>query len=190
MISKSKFERCLIEQCAPTLAGIKLGSLFNCAGAITAGEDVVGAALMWDEILRAKGINIRLMTSAKNSTILAYIYRPHMLAQAISDSEIKGFLKNYGYDTTSGVEACLNRLAERLEIECEFPHEIGVFLGYPLPDVIGFIENRGDNYRLSGPWKVYHDPLRAKALFEQYNACRQHYSMMYEDGRSIASLTV
>lgn len=190
MLSKSKFERCLIEQCAPTLASIKLGSLFNCAGAITAGEDVVGAALLWDEILREKGIRVRLMTSVKNSTLLAYVYRPLMLAEAISDSETKEFLKNYGYDTTSGVEACLNRLAERLAIECEFPHEIGVFLGYPLLDVIGFIENSGDNYRLSGPWKVYHDPLRAKALFEQYYACRRHYSMMYEGGRSVASLTV
>ncbi|MFY9381623.1 MAG: DUF3793 family protein [Eubacteriales bacterium] len=186
MLSKSKFERCLIEQCAPTLAGIKLGSLFNCAGAIAAGEDVVEAAHLWGEILREKGINIRLMTSGKHSTLLAYVYRPVMLAKAIMDSETIEFLKNYGYDAASGVEACLNRLA----VECELPHEIGVFLGYPLLDVKGFIENRGDNYRLSGLWKVYHDPLRAKALFEQYCACRRDYSMMYEGGRSVASLTV
>ena len=34
----------------------------------------------------------------------------------------------------------LAQLAERLCCEQDFPHEIGVFLGYPLADVIGFIK--------------------------------------------------
>lgn len=36
----------------------------------------------------------------------------------------------------------MNRLAERIQQEPQFPHEIGIFLGYPVEDVLGFIENK------------------------------------------------
>ncbi len=39
----------------------------------------------------------------------------------------------------------LDVLIERFHCSGEFPHEIGLFLGYPLHDVIGFIFNRGKN---------------------------------------------
>ena len=37
----------------------------------------------------------------------------------------------------------------------DFPHEIGLLLGYPPEDVSGFIENGGKNFLCSGYWKVY-----------------------------------
>ena len=50
-------------------------------------------------------------------------------------------------------EQCLARLIERLKDADEFPHEIGLFLGYPPEDVEGFIqEPNGQKY--TGIWKV------------------------------------
>ena len=51
------------------------------------------------------------------------------------------------------------RTQKRLNTK-NFPHEIGVFLGYPLDDVIGFIEHKP--YYLVGDWKVYQNVNEAK----------------------------
>ena len=71
-----------------------------------------------------------------------------------------------------------------------FPHEIGLFLGYPLEDVQGFIENCGKNYRLCGCWKVYGDPQAALRCFARYEKCARVYLQCYQNGHSLSRLTV
>ena len=60
--------------------------------------------------------------------------------------------------------ACLIR---RLRENDEFPHEIGLFLGYPIEDVVGFIRYAGKGCKLSGLWKVYGDAEAASRLFDR-----------------------
>ena len=84
----------------------------------------------------------------------------------------------------------LDQLAERLCCEGDFPHEIGVFLGYPLADVIGFIQNRGKNFTACGYWKVYTDPTAAQAEFDRYKKCERIYARCYYNGTPIRRLTV
>ena len=74
--------------------------------------------------------------------------------------------------------------------EGDFPHEIGVFLGYPLADVIGFIQNRGKNFTACGYWKVYTDPTAAQAEFARYKKCERIYARCYYNGTPIRRLTV
>lgn len=62
-------------------------------------------------------------------------------------------------------------LQKRLE-EPEFPHEIGIFLGYPLEDVDGFITHQGENCKLCGCWKVYGNVEQARRTFANYEKCR------------------
>ena len=49
----------------------------------------------------------------------------------------------------------------RLQSSLEFPHEIGIFLGYPPADVDGFM-HRKEDCRISGLWKVYDDIREAE----------------------------
>jgi hypothetical protein len=53
--------------------------------------------------------------------------------------------------------------------ECvsEFPHEIGLFLGYPADDVEAFIKYEGKNYASSRYWKVYHNIEEANEIFRR-----------------------
>ena len=81
-------------------------------------------------------------------------------------------------------------LAGRLSASDGFPHEIGVFLGYPLADVKGFIENRGANYLCSGLWKVYCDEQEAQRTFQRYRKCTDIYEKLWLAGHSIGRLTV
>ena len=82
------------------------------------------------------------------------------------------------------------RLLRRLTACPCFPHEIGLFLGYPLEDVRGFMENCGRNYRLCGCWKVYGDPEAALRCFARYRKCARLYLQRYTEGHSLSRLTV
>ena len=69
-----------------------------------------------------------------------------------------------------------------------FPHEIGLFLGYPLEDVTGFIAAGGAEYRCSGCWKVYGDVEQAQHLFRRYAACRKRYLAMASSGLTLGEM--
>ena len=71
---------------------------------------------------------------------------------------------------------------------CEFPHEIGYFLGYPYDDVHEFIVQRGENYKVFGAWKVYANVEQALATFDAYRACTQYFTFIYQQGCSLAQL--
>ena len=80
-------------------------------------------------------------------------------------------LADVGYPVDADVDALLSHLSVRLGEE-DFPHEIGLFLGYPPVDVEGFCRNRGQNYKLCGCWKVYGDADAAQRYFDRCNRCR------------------
>lgn len=87
-------------------------------------------------------------------------------------NDVKGLLSYFGYSADSSAEEYLHRLGVRLSENGTFPHEIGVFLDYPLEDVIGFMENKGANYKLCGCWKVYGNANKARRTFANYDKCR------------------
>lgn len=116
------------------------------------------------------------------------VYNRQMLNAVLTNKEIEQYLAVCGYSmTTNRIENALVKLMESygeyfnykcksdLPDDCRnFPHEIGLLLGYPLKDVEGFIKNRGLNYLLCGYWKVYHDKERAKKIFEEYDRARAY----------------
>ena len=99
------------------------------------------------------------------------------------------FLKKYGYESTE-IKYALSRLKSRIGENNEFPHEIGIFLDYPLGDVIGFIVNQGRNFKCAGCWKVYCDECACRKTFAKYKKCRDVYVRLWQQGRSVLQLTV
>lgn len=85
-------------------------------------------------------------------------------------------LEAYGYHMRN-LDEMLKRLAQRVRQissrKLGFPHEIGVFLGYPKEDVEGFIHNEGRKYLMIGYWKVYSNPSRAKMIFKSYDQAKE-----------------
>lgn len=102
--------------------------------------------------------------------ILVLFYRPESLRKVLGQPQHAEFLQRNGYPQGMTVNEALLRLQNRMART--FPHEIGIFLGYPLEDVIGFIENNGQEYLLCKYWKVYHNPERARKLFASYDRAR------------------
>lgn len=202
-------EQCLIEFCAATLASLKSASLFNIAFATPA--DAEEQVTLWNERLGAKGIRLMILRrndrSAKGCRALVYVYRRNQLATVLRDPEVAEFLRDYGYGEIYGnvrstfqdadafqdsslVEKALQRLQNRVAESADFPHEIGIFLGYPLGDVRGFIVNEGRNFKCVGCWKVYCDECASLKKFAQYRKCQEVYRRLWQQGRSVLQLTV
>ena len=182
------FEAVLIRQCAPTLAGMKPGSIFCFKH--SSPEVSRRKACQWNEQLAPFGLAVQiLLERPETGSVIVYVYHPNHLKRLLSGPAYQRFLSEAGYAGTD-LDGLLEQLAHRLRTQPEFPHEIGVFLGYPLRDVIGFIENRGRNFTCCGFWKSYGDPVEMQVCFACYRRCIQTYVAMFEQGVPIERLAV
>ena len=177
-------EEMIVKYCSPTLAGIKTGSLFSAA--FTGQRECVETLRRWNAILRGKGLRA-VPFGSKNGRTAVYVYRVSRLGTDLKNTETRSLLNALGYDCDCP-ERCIVRLAQRLKNCGEFPHEIGLFLGYPPEDVSGFI-NKGE-CKLTGAWKVYGDKNRAEKTFAQYKKCTRIYGELFHKGKSVERLTV
>ena len=176
----------LIEHCAPTLAGVKTANLFTCPF-----SNQTAFQVLLEERSRTpnlRGVSLEVL-QFKGRRALVYVYRPRALMHDLTNSEAVSILAGFGYPT-SAPENCVAHLQKRFLDQKGFPHEIGLFLGYPPEDVRGFIENSGQNYMCSGCWKVYGDVCTAQRCFERFNRCREQYKNLFAAGKTIAQLTV
>lgn len=172
-------EEMLVESCAPTLAGIKPANLFRCPET----PELFQSICEWNDKLKKNGLRIRVMKwCRKTHTCLIYVCRWDWIQRVLAQKKIKQFLICEGYDISKGMEGIICQLAHRLCVEKNFPHEIGIFLGYPLRDVIGFIQNNGQNYSCCGHWKCYGDAAEAQKTFDSYKKCTACYKRMYQKG--------
>ena len=182
------FESAMVEHCAPTLAGIKPASLFRCCP--RSGEDTRQNAHRWDRALTPLGLRVTILKEcAHTGDCLIYVYRPGWINSLLVDAENKKFLASCGYEL-GGMYLLLQQLSERLCLEKDYPHEIGLFLGYPLTDVVGFIENRGKNYTCCGCWKSYSDPAQVQKYFELCRQCTRRYRELYANEPDLLRLVV
>ena len=182
------FEAVLVRQCAPTLAGMKPGSIFcfNHSPLEVSRQKVC----QWNKQLAPFGLTVQiLLERPSSSSVIVFVYRHDRLEQMLSDDAYQSFLAEAGYERTN-LDGLLEQLSYRLRTQPEFPHEIGVFLGYPLRDVIGFIENHGRNFTCCGFWKSYGDPAEMQVCFACYRRCIQTYVAMFEQGIPIERLAV
>lgn len=180
-------EEIMIQQCAPTLAGIKTGSLFSCP--YETEQSLLEDVRRMNGLLVPKGLCL-LPLRYENNRVLLYLYRPRALQKDLSDAQAVRILQDAGYHLCKSGSHCLTHLVRRLRENPEFPHEIGLFLSYPPEDVQGFIDHKAQNFKCAGLWKVYGDETRAQALFAQYRECTKQYCALYQAGSPLSQLAV
>lgn len=175
----------VIRHCAPTLASLKTGSLFSWP--CETEEQVLHGVRELNRRLGCKGLRV-LPLRRRDGKWLVYVYRPRKLARDLNDEQARSILADMDYPG-GNPDGCLRHLRERLKTADEFPHEIGLFLGYPPADVAGFI-GKQEEAKCVGCWKVYSDVERAQRLFTQYEHCTDIYLRQYAQGKGIERLTV
>ena len=80
------------------------------------------------------------------------------------------------------------RYCDNLCTTKDFPHEMGVLLGYPLEDVKGFINNRGRNFLYTGYWKVYSDLQQKMDLFGRFEQAKEQMIRLLSYGMDIQEI--
>ena len=179
-------EKQIIENCAPTLAGLKTANMFNYKFSTL--KSLYQELEMSNQTLEAKGLYTEVLKITE-SRALIYVYRKKRLQNDLKKEGVFELLKKYGY-SSSNLSDCIDYLKIRLqEYDC-FPHEIGIFLDYPLLDVIGFIEHGGKNCKCCGIWKVYSNECETSRLFARFKKCTDTYIEVFTKGRSLLQLTV
>jgi len=177
----------LVMHCSPTLAGMKTGSLFNCSyGSLS---DLFKVICGWNCDLNKKGLYIRIL-NISGGRALVYVYRPRKLLNDFENAAAVKLLRECGYKKLGDIESMIDHLSERISQNSGFPHEIGLFLGYPYEDVKGFIDNNGKNCKCVGLWKVYSDEVETEKLFNKFRKCTDVYCRKLLEGLSLQRLTV
>jgi hypothetical protein len=139
--------------------------------------------MLLEKNLKLFHCNYEILYESKTAYFIL-IYSPKLLDKVLYASRENTLLCTNGY---SYKERLLESNLQQLKIRykesnlkaSEFPHEIGIFLGYPIKDVEGFIKNKGEDYIFCGYWKVYHNPEEASNTFRRYRELRQHALIEY-----------
>lgn len=175
----------LVRFCSPTLAGLKVANLFSYK--YENKEEILMFIMRYNKLLNKKGVFLKLL-KCKDGMALILVYREKKLVNVLENENIQQFLKEYDYEDFD-IENCIEKLKKHL-IYADFPHEIGIFLGYPLEDVKAFIKYKGMGYKYVGCWKVYTNEEEAINMFSKFEKCSKIYKEKFSQGTEITRLAV
>lgn len=171
----------VVLQCAPFLKGLKVSCVISVDRKLCGGLS---------ELFDNMDIAYHTLSCSEDKCLVLF-YRPAELESYLAQPQIRKLLKEYGY-ADMGVKEMILRLSGRVRDfsgrGMGFPHEIGVFLGYPVEDVRGFIENEGKKYLMIGYWKVYSDLAGARMRFKEYDRAKSRAVNEFLTGKSIREI--
>ncbi|MGL5314104.1 MAG: DUF3793 family protein [Peptostreptococcaceae bacterium] len=111
-------------------------------------------------------ISYKIINTYDGGTRILFI-NEESLANLLSNKKCINFLKFIGYPTEYNLDDYTNVLIEKLH-SSEFPHEIGIFLGYPLKDVVGFMGYGNYKFYKTKNWRVYGDPSISEKVYNKF----------------------
>ena len=173
------FAETLVRNAATVIEGVKPAAIFSLPMHAYAGgcwrqltrESLDEALRAYERALPDYGIWMRVLYRTERRVYLL-VWRLPLLAGALDDAQGIAILRECGYRGTS-VRELVRELRRRLVAyylslggpgaSLEFPHEIGVFLGYPADDVRSFMA--GKRPVCIGAWNAYGDEQAARRRF-------------------------
>ena len=178
-------EEVVVDTCAQVIMGAKPANMVAFSSA------VFGPLQSFIEHCRmlfsAHGIDSRELCTCGQRSLMLF-YRAEWLEESLRDPMAKKILRENGYPEVGSLDALLDHLTYRVGLHQGFPHEIGLFLGYPPEDVDGFIRHGGKDSKLSGYWKVYGNTAQAEETFALYDRCRAVLSDLLEKGHGLSDI--
>jgi len=168
------FQEVLI-RVSPTILGVKpaeilnvkLGSLDKCRRCFQGLDDI-------------KFIEIR--DFPKLSRRQLFFYHKICLEEVLKQKANQSFLQQLGYPFSFNMEVYLDVIIAKLR-SCIFPHEIGVFLGYPLKDVLGYMGLA--SLKLVGVrgWKYYGNTNLSLLQYKKFCKAREIFRCFLENSK-------
>lgn len=153
----------VIYHMAPVLTGIKPAELVPV-------KETCRVCKVIQPLIKSCGL-FSLRLKRQNGVESLLIYDKERLAAVLSEPLALNLLAGEGYGGLD-MDKMLLMLSKHFSLN-EFPHEIGLFLGYPPVDVKQFIEQKGRGGSCCRYWKVYHDEAGAVNVFRQIDLARE-----------------
>lgn len=165
-------------QCGPVLAGLRISALLTlCDG------QCLGAMCLF------RRLEIPFYILCRTDDMVTFlVYRGGELVRYLQEPTVKSMLEYLGYPSLrlgDALPELASRYVEYLKKKENFPHEMGLFLGYPPEDVEGFIKNNGQKFQYIGYWKVYTQAEEKKRLFSRYDAVTCELLSVLAEGETL-----
>ena len=168
-------------QCAPLITGLKVSNLLIIP---KGNEEVV------KRILNRTGISFYILIQTRTKTTFL-LFRRNELEEFLSDENVRNVFMKAGYKSLQ-IGKILRTFSLRYEAYMQgdksFPHEMGLLLGYPVEDVVGFVENNGKNFLYSGYWKVYENQKAKVKLFDKFKVAEETLIHLLSNGLSMSDI--
>lgn len=180
------FDETIIHCGAPALCGIKSACLFSMSGELFA--DGFDRLQEWKAQF-SKEKTYFVPVKKNDGRFLIFVYNRTLLEKICAGGENRAYLLSKGYPLDKGLDGVLAELLHRLAMSEDFPHEVGLFLGYPLEDVTGFEKCGARDFKYSGIWKVYGNAERAIQRMQLYRSCTETCMKLLASGLSVPLAT-
>lgn len=151
----------LVFYCAPFLKRLKISSMIWMPQTLL--HDL-------EQLVGELGVGFGQLDK-RSGDVLVFLYRREALCRYLMRARQQEILLALGYPEGT-LEERIERFAARIRDRRKrggFPEETGLFLGYPVEDVEGFVREGGKKELCSGYWQVYERPEEKKALFALYD---------------------
>lgn len=166
-------------QLAPTRSCQKLGGLLNLSHTKKPLHKIfLNYRQDYEERLGLKSFILRESPQG----VLVYFFQEKCLEDRLQEGDCQDYLRRWGYENPGSIKETLECLKSRFQGAC--PHEVGLFLGYPLSDVEAFTNFGGKASSYKGYWCVYSNIPLAKKLFSQYDQSKEEiiHRVLLEQG--------
>ncbi|MBZ4655301.1 MAG: hypothetical protein JG781_2660 [Peptococcaceae bacterium] len=104
-----------------------------------------------------------------------FFYHGKALAEVLKQKATLNFLQSLGYPQEFELDRYVQHLIKKIRLETEFPHEVGIFLGYPLKDVMGFMGYARLPLAGKKGWRYYGNPLYSQRVYAAYEEARERF---------------
>ncbi|MCQ2242398.1 DUF3793 family protein [Treponema sp.] len=166
-----------------TFCGIKPANLFTIPSKNFSSRTLED----WKRIAAKQNLVI-LSFELSSKTMMIFIYDSKWISEILKSLIVRSYLETKGYLNINDTNKTLEKLFSRIKGKENFPHEVGIFLGYPFEDVIKFEEHQGKSCKYCGYWKSYCNPEEAKKCCDRYRHCSQMCTQWFDEGYSIPQI--
>ena len=187
------FAMTFVRSAGAVILGKKPAALFSfsCGGRVSeaSGNCVCEVIDAYSRGLADHGMRL-VVLGTRGPRVELLVWRPALVDEVLLDEVSRDFLRDAGHDTGDS-EGLVRSLQARLSAfhagsVREYPHEVGLILGYPLEDVRGYVQGGHETCR--GLWRAYGDPEAARWRFARISAAQDMCRSRFEAGETIGAL--
>ena len=177
----------LANSCMPTLTLTKPSSLIGFQKKECISDEIFLECLQ-KELLHFP-VEFHILFENKKSYFV-FIYHAGLLSRCLHENCDHPLVKELGYTgEPQKIKKDIHILKQRYQNYLlgneSFPHELGIFLGYPISDVEQYILNGGENYLACGYWKVYSNLEGALTTFRLFKKLKEEGLRLIMNDRNL-----